>query len=282
MKYLLILLLVTFSVSVYGQDKGKYEYIVRYKNADIDKYIRTVNTRLSEAKTKIITTEIDTTNKRITFEVETRKDPENILKLLSVSGTFGIYSLIPRDSILSIKLNPEFFSNVTVADKNKNTPHSYISNELIGCSDTSFYLNVNPDIALATTQIKNYPSFSDPGSLCYAVYALDVNSQVVTNASIKEFGKIDKSPTGSYNLNFQFNDFKKWEEFTEHNINRIIALTLDHSIFSAPMVMSKILNGRCSFLLKNKEEAEIYKIIMQTNKLEIAIDNIQLNYVLEF
>ena len=58
---------------------------------------------------------------------------------------------------------------------------------------------------------------------------------------------------------FQFADAAKWEEITTENLGRSLAVLVNGTLKSAPVVQSPITEGRCSFFI-SAEELEAYKV----------------------
>lgn len=84
-----------------------------------------------------------------------------------------------------------------------------------------------------------------------AIYAVN-NRPVLANSSLK---KCEADGT-EINLMFKSEYTKKWAELTKKNIGRVLVITIDDYVCSAPVVMAEIRFGRATIVgFKDKAEA---------------------------
>lgn len=162
------------------------------------------------------------------------KSVENVKRL-----EFGIYETVNKSAIGVDALNKLEESGV-ILDKENPYILGYIKEDskadLISVADGKFKI-------LSTKR-----AFKDNLKTIYAVK----NMPVLANSSLK---KCEADGIG-INLMFKSEYIKKWAELTRKNIGRVLVITIDDYVYSAPVVRSEIRVGRATIVgFKDKVEA---------------------------
>lgn len=121
------------------------------------------------------------------------------------------------------------------------------------------------------------PSFIAEGKKYFALYALkaraEINGSVVVNAQ----ATIDPTyNTPIVTMEMDGDGSREWARITGANVNKRIAIIMDNSVFSAPVVRSKITGGNSQIEgMENVEEAKLLEIVLKAGALPAPVEIIQ-------
>lgn len=271
------IILILFSVCLHGfsQKSSDLSYEIYYENGDFSQYLKTMQLRIKAMDIKLLNYKVDTVCRKIVFDINTDLNPNSLKTLFSVDNKFGFYSTVNRDSLKKIVSN-EYYSSVAL-DMSMVPEHTYISNELIGYTDSLYYHSLNKLLILLSTFYK------DSQANKYLIYFLDISNLSVSESSFSSI-EIKKGQYNSYyNLCIKFNELagNQWSQFTESNINKTVAIVIDKLILSAPKVQSKISGGNICMILENENDAKIFKSILSFPRYNLDIKKVDVAYILD-
>ena len=115
------------------------------------------------------------------------------------------------------------------------------------------------------------------GKNYYALYAVksmpELTGAVITNAR----STIDPSyNTPVVNMEMNNEGAREWSRITGQNIKKRIAIIMDNSCFSAPVVQNKIPNGQSQITgMANVEEANLLSIVLKAGALPAPVEIVQ-------
>lgn len=194
-----------------------------------------------------------------------------IKDLLVQKGSLGLYETYNRKELVKL-----------MAD-NTNVLQAILSVcdttglSAIGCVSIDKVVMINKSIASLNTDNKckmSWSQRSDNSIVC--LYALKTNcngSALLTSANIDSVAYDYNEMSDIYyiKINFDKSSIALWRDATERNLNRTIAIVLDDTVISAPIVKSVIKGGK-SEITGNYRESEARYIAAMIGNGELPVN----------
>lgn len=235
------------------------------------------------------------------LEFKLLKDPEITLKIAESIDKFlagkSITDSTKADSALAIaykdttqKILPD--DEGTVADAAKEHPFFYLARpEPEGRGE--FYVSeenkekVNrilkrPEIIKIIPNDMEFvwsakPAFTAEGKRWFTLYSVKTMAELTGGVIVNARATIDQNynqPIVTMEMNAEGS--RDWARITGANINKRIAIMLDNSVFSAPVVRTKIVGGNSQVEgMDNIDEARLLEIVLKAGALPAPVEIIQ-------
>ncbi|MAT38967.1 MAG: protein translocase subunit SecD [Ectothiorhodospiraceae bacterium] len=115
------------------------------------------------------------------------------------------------------------------------------------------------------------------GEYFYPIYALkgipELTGEVITNAR----AQMDPNGMGAVvSMQMDTEGSREWARVTGANVNKQIAIVLDHVVFSAPVVQQKIIGGNSQISgMEDLDEARLIEIVLKAGALPAPVEIIE-------
>lgn len=115
----------------------------------------------------------------------------------------------------------------------------------------------------------NKPDFIDKGERIYQLYVLKKDPELTGGVVVNARSNIDPTNnTPIVYMEMNSEGSADWARITGSNINKRIAIVLDHVVYSAPVVRSKITGGNSQIEgMANIQEAKLLEIVLKAGAL---------------
>jgi SecD/SecF fusion protein len=121
------------------------------------------------------------------------------------------------------------------------------------------------------------PAFVDQGRKYYVMYTVKRDAELTGGVIVNARATIDpnfNTPIVTMEMNSE--GARDWARITGANINKRIAIVLDSTVFSAPVVRSKIIGGNSQIEgMENVEEAKLLEIVLKAGALPAPVQIIE-------
>ncbi len=121
------------------------------------------------------------------------------------------------------------------------------------------------------------PEFVNDGKNYYALYALKRQAELTGGVIVNARVNIDPQ-NGSPLVSMEMNNegARDWARITGANVKKRIAILMDNSVFSAPVVQNKITGGNSQITgMESVEEAKLLEIVLKAGALPAPVEIIQ-------
>jgi len=121
------------------------------------------------------------------------------------------------------------------------------------------------------------PAFVAGGKNYFALYALKKQAELTGGVIVDARVNID-AQNGSPLVSMEMNNegSRDWARITGANIKKQIAILMDNSVFSAPVVQNKITGGHSQITgMESVEEAKLLEIVLKAGALPAPVEIIQ-------
>ena len=121
------------------------------------------------------------------------------------------------------------------------------------------------------------PAFIAEGKKFFTLYAVKREADLTGGVIVNARATIDPNfNTPIVTMEMNADGSRDWARITGANINKRIAIVLDSSVFSAPVVRSKITGGNSQIEgLENIDEARLLEIVLKAGALPAPVDIIE-------
>ncbi|MFN8207262.1 MAG: hypothetical protein U0T82_07625 [Bacteroidales bacterium] len=188
--------------------------------------------------------EISPAEGKIKIQVKGEWSPELLVELAVRKGEMNIYEVIEASTVLS-----SLSADNSMAQK--------IRDEAAKGTGKPEILIVSPDettsaieaLQAGNTRLPVLWTFGVPGPEGVSLYALKLeegNSPIFQSPPVKEARAIHEKRSGMNRIEILFNEqaARIWADATERNINKFLAMVVDHTAICVPMVRASISGGR--------------------------------------
>lgn len=121
------------------------------------------------------------------------------------------------------------------------------------------------------------PAFISEGKKYFTMYSIKREAELTGGVIVNARATIDpnfNTPIVTMEMNAEGS--REWARITGANINKRIAIVLDSSVFSAPVVRSKIIGGNSQIEgMENIEEAKLLEIVLKAGALPAPVQIIE-------
>lgn len=121
------------------------------------------------------------------------------------------------------------------------------------------------------------PAFISEGKKYFTMYSIKREPELTGGVIVNARATIDpnlNTPIVTMEMNSEGS--REWARITGANINKRIAIVLDSSVFSAPVVRSKIIGGHSQIEgMANVEEAKLLEIVLKAGALPAPVQIIE-------
>lgn len=118
------------------------------------------------------------------------------------------------------------------------------------------------------------PAFVDKGVKYFTLFGLKSTPELTGNVVVNARATIDPNfnqPIVTMEMNNE--GARDWARITGANINKRMAIVLDNSVFSAPVIRGKITGGRSQIEgMANLDEARLLEIVLKAGALPAPVD----------
>lgn len=123
----------------------------------------------------------------------------------------------------------------------------------------------------------NRPDFVDKGERIYQLYVLKKDPELTGGVVVNARSNIDPTNnTPIVYMEMNSEGSADWARITGSNINKRIAIVLDHVVYSAPVVRSKITGGNSQIEgMANIQEAKLLEIVLKAGALPAPLKIIE-------
>jgi preprotein translocase subunit SecD len=123
----------------------------------------------------------------------------------------------------------------------------------------------------------NRPDFIDKGERIYQIYSLKKEPELTGGVVVNARSNIDPTNnTPVVYMEMNSDGSADWARITGANINKRIAIVLDHVVYSAPVVRSKITGGSSQIEgMANIQEAKLLEIVLKAGALPAPLKIIE-------
>ena len=263
-----------------------------YHSTNLDENLAK-NVLLQRAKTLTKKAEICISNKKITIKLPGFFDSSSIDPLLWSDGDFGILearsasNYIPRflkinDSIkhrIENQLNgsnhPDGISRfIDFIQFNLDYNNEPLNNPILGyvkTTDTSMFsefIKANPSLIDKNDKTIFGKELAINDVIYIPIYIVNADTSRFTNEMVENFSQ--SKTTHSYNQYSLLIELKPeyhpvWEEFTQQNIKKFVAVLINNQVYICPMVQGAIPNGKLMIPLKSIEDVKLLKAVLSYN-----------------
>lgn len=121
------------------------------------------------------------------------------------------------------------------------------------------------------------PSFVAEGKKFFALYAVKKTPELTGGVITTAHATIDPQyNTPIVNMEMNNEGSREWARITGANVKKRIAIIMDNSCFSAPVVQTKITGGNSQITgMENVEEAKLLEIVLRAGALPAPVDIVQ-------
>jgi SecD/SecF fusion protein len=121
------------------------------------------------------------------------------------------------------------------------------------------------------------PAFTAEGKRWFTLYSVKKQAEITGGVIVNARATIDPNynqPIVSMEMSSE--GARDWARITGANINKRIAIIMDNSVFSAPVVRSKIIGGNSQIEgMENIDEARLLEIVLKAGALPAPVEIIQ-------
>ncbi|MGA2668169.1 MAG: protein translocase subunit SecD [Ignavibacteria bacterium] len=123
----------------------------------------------------------------------------------------------------------------------------------------------------------NRPDFIDKGERIYQIYSLKKEPELTGGVVVNARSNIDPTNnTPVVYMEMNSDGSADWARITGANINKRIAIVLDHVVYSAPVVRNKITGGSSQIEgMANIQEAKLLEIVLKAGALPAPLKIIE-------
>ena len=195
-------------------------------------------------------------------------ESKNNLVIQAVDSNITLNQIIESAQIISGRLHDYCDGKIEVnhvPEKNQiqvlypsDCNQQYIENLLVNKGSLAFYETYNRK-ELVESPDNNYTDYS--------------GNTLLTGSNIENVSYNHDKMSNSYYIRIRFNKSSEalWQAVTENNLNRAIAIVLDGTVISAPIVKSVIKGGNCE-ISGNFTEAEARYITAMIGNGELPVN----------
>ncbi len=121
------------------------------------------------------------------------------------------------------------------------------------------------------------PAFVAEGKNYFALYAVKSQPELTGGVIVNARATIDPTyNTPMVTMEMNNDGSRDWARITGANVNKRIAIIMDNSVFSAPVVRTKITGGNSQIEgMDNVEEAKLLEIVLKAGALPAPVEIIQ-------
>lgn len=197
-------------------------------------------------------------------------DFEYTESLLLQKGSLAFYETYNRSSLSDLlSADQDLFSLFQAGNSNESSAE-------IGCTSIKDVENINDYISTLELNQKCkfvWSRYSENTNVC--LYALILNSENRANITGSDIESVrfhqDKSMNNNeIEIKLKESAVELWAEITKRNINKAIAIVLDNTVLSAPIVHSEITGGHAT-ISGNYSQSEAKYIAALANNGELPI-----------
>lgn len=215
-----------------------------------------ISARLEEFTGKKVNCEIRTSQNRISLTFKGDPKDELLRFLITEKGEVNFSEVFRLDELKRV--------NGTM-DTLKSLSEEGRANDWSFCFSKDQQKNLMMLIRNTVWPDSVRPAWSYPDFQCcyFLKVKKEVSSGLSSNAIEKSSWKTSRNQHAEINIRFKPGQVKAWSDLTRSNINRVLAISLDGKILSAPKVMSAIDGGNCIITgsFDNREAACISSVL---------------------
>jgi hypothetical protein len=190
--------------------------------------------------------------------------------LLIQRGTFAFYETYNRKGLSELLKDDKHLFSMFKANNTNDT------DAIIGCTSltevekTNNYLNA---LGLAKKCKFAWSQYSDSTEVClYALKTTSDKTALIAGTDIESVKfKQDKELNNEIEIKLKKSAIELWADATKRNIGNAIAIVLDNTVISAPVVQTEIDGGRC-MITGNFTPAEAKYIAALGNNGELPLN----------
>jgi len=121
------------------------------------------------------------------------------------------------------------------------------------------------------------PAMIEEGKKWYTLYTIKKQAELTGGVIVNARATIDQNTnTPIVTMEMNSEGARDWARITGANIQKRIAIVLDNSVFSAPVVRSKIIGGNSQIEgMENIDEARLLEIVLKAGALPAPVEIIQ-------